>query len=107
MLRRHIGNYNFVGDAKTGITLRWGKTINDNPVFAPVPELADISISNHCTKGCSFCYKNSKPNQEFMSIEDYCYILAYIIHSGFISGYQNRYGDNLKPPTNVYHRMTA
>ena len=25
----------------------------------------------------------------------------------FISGYQNRYGDNLKPPTNVYHRMTA
>lgn len=33
--------------------------------------------------------------------------LAYIIHSGFISGYQNRYGDNLKPPTNVYHRMTA
>ena len=35
------------------------------------------------------------------------YALAYIIHSGFISGYQNRYGDNLKPPTNVYHRMTA
>ena len=34
-------------------------------------------------------------------------ILAYIIHSGFISGYQNRYGDNLKPPTNVSHRMTA
>ena len=37
-------------------------------------------------------------------VEDY---LTYIIHSGFISGYQNRYGDNLKPPTNVYHRMTA
>ena len=35
------------------------------------------------------------------------FYLAYIIHSGFISGYQNRYGDNLKPPTNVYHRMTA
>lgn len=34
-------------------------------------------------------------------------VIAYIIHSGFISGYQNRYGDNLKPPTNVYHRMTA
>lgn len=34
-------------------------------------------------------------------------IFTYIIHSGFISGYQNRYGDNLKPPTNVYHRMTA
>ena len=38
---------------------------------------------------------------------DIKYLLTYIIHSGFISGYQNRYGDNLKPPTNVYHRMTA
>ena len=25
-----------------------------------------------------------------------CLSLTYIIHSGFISGYQNRYGDNLK-----------
>ena len=41
------------------------------------------------------------------NISDGGNILAYIIHSGFISGYQNRYGDNLKPPTNVYHRMTA
>ena len=48
-----------------------------------------------------------------LSLEDFeeqkgqnCF-LSYIIHSGFISGYQNRYGDNLKPPTNVYHRMTA
>ena len=38
---------------------------------------------------------------------DFASFLTYIIHSGFISGYQNRYGDNLKPPTNVYHRMTA
>ena len=41
----------------------------------------------------------------FVDSDDY--VLTYIIHSGFISGYQNRYGDNLKPPTNVYHRMTA
>ena len=41
------------------------------------------------------------------SLEEVSDFLAYIIHSGFISGYQNRYGDNLKPPTNVYHRMTA
>ena len=41
--------------------------------------------------------------QRLLSVEH----LTYIIHSGFISGYQNRYGDNLKPPTNVYHRMTA
>ena len=41
------------------------------------------------------------------AFEKFCPLLTYIIHSGFISGYQNRYGDNLKPPTNVYHRMTA
>jgi len=45
-------------------------------------------------------------NKFHVSTTTYRY-LAYIIHSGFISGYQNRYGDNLKPPTNVYHRMTA
>ena len=64
------------------------------------------------------CEKN-KPSQSIieMAIGEYELVdvhweglpldLAYIIHSGFISGYQNRYGDNLKPPTNVYHRMTA
>lgn len=52
--------------------------------------LDTASIKNHIVKG-----RYAK--------ED----LTYIIHSGFISGYQNRYGDNLKPPTNVYHRMTA
>ena len=43
----------------------------------------------------------------FVKRSDIDEMLTYIIHSGFISGYQNRYGDNLKPPTNVYHRMTA
>ena len=49
------------------------------------------------------CYSVNIPeSMDFVQL-----LLAYIIHSGFISGYQNRYGDNLKPPTNVYHRMTA
>ena len=45
--------------------------------------------------------------ERMISNKELAEMLAYIIHSGFISGYQNRYGDNLKPPTNVYHRMTA
>ena len=49
-----------------------------------------------------------QPNIVMLFVDDLGWSdLAYIIHSGFISGYQNRYGDNLKPPTNVYHRMTA
>lgn len=52
-----------------------------------------------------WCTNTSQPSLE--TLLRISQILAYIIHSGFISGYQNRYGDNLKPPTNVYHRMTA
>jgi len=51
--------------------------------------------------------RNRTNNPKSISIYEALSRLAYIIHSGFISGYQNRYGDNLKPPTNVYHRMTA
>ena len=74
-------------------------------------------------KGHTLIYETNEhvPTQELMryiylgsilqggSIEKQRFVpvLTYIIHSGFISGYQNRYGDNLKPPTNVYHRMTA
>ena len=49
----------------------------------------------------------SKMKVIFADTKEANIISTYIIHSGFISGYQNRYGDNLKPPTNVYHRMTA
>ena len=80
MLKRTIGNYHFVADSSTGLTMRWGKTMQDNPTFAPVPELADISISNHCTKGCSFCYRNSGPNNEFMSVTEYCKVLDAMKH---------------------------
>lgn len=75
MLARHIGDYHFLADPETGITFRWGKTLDDNPLFAPVPELADISISNRCTKGCSFCYKDSTPNGKLMTIQEYCQVL--------------------------------
>ncbi|MDP4177333.1 MAG: radical SAM protein [Bacillota bacterium] len=74
-IRRHGEGYNFIGDTETGITLRFGTELNTNPWYAPWPELADISISNHCTKGCEFCYKDSTNNQKFMSLEEYEYVL--------------------------------
>ena len=88
MLTRFIGDYNFVADAKTGVTMRWGRTLRDNPIYAPVPELADISISNHCTKGCSFCYRNSGNNQEWMSVEDYCRVLDSMNHPEYGNVFQ-------------------
>lgn len=75
-IRRHSHNYNFIGDTETGITMRFGDTIKSSPWYAPWPELADISISNHCTKGCEFCYKDSTDNKEFMSLEQYEYVLS-------------------------------
>ena len=53
------------------------------------------------------CLSNAIIYDSDKQLSDAVESLTYIIHSGFISGYQNRYGDNLKPPTNVYHRMTA
>ena len=60
--------------------------------------------SELCSRTWISYYRDADGNRCCQELDFY---LAYIIHSGFISGYQNRYGDNLKPPTNVYHRMTA
>lgn len=88
MLKRYVGDYHFLADNKTGVTMRWGKTMQENPKFAPVPELADISISNHCTKGCSFCYRNSGNNYEWMSVEDYCSVLEAMNHPKYGNVFQ-------------------
>lgn len=87
-IRRHIGDYNFIADQKTGLTFRWGKTFNENPSFAPVPELVDISISNHCSKGCDFCYRDSKPDNSFMTIEDYRFALSSLNHPKYGNVFQ-------------------
>ncbi len=79
-IRRHSKNYNFIGDTISGVTFRWGKTAKENPLYAPWPELVDISISNHCTKGCNFCYRNSTPNFKFMSLKNYRNILQQLNH---------------------------
>lgn len=81
--RIHCKQYNFWGDSETGLTLRWGETPHKNPPLAPWPELADISISNYCTKGCDFCYRDSDSNGAFLSLEDYCTILDQLTHPEF------------------------
>ena len=79
-IRRHSKKYNFIGDSITGLTFRWGETFEKNPKYAPWPELADISISNHCTKNCDFCYRDSKPDNSFMPLDDYQYLLQQLHH---------------------------
>ncbi len=74
-VRRHSENYNFIGESGSGTTYRWGKTFNDNPPMSPWPELADISISNRCSKGCAFCYRNSTPDGGMLTLGEYKLIL--------------------------------
>lgn len=40
------------------------------------PELLDISITNYCERGCSFCYRASSPKGEFMPLALYESIMA-------------------------------
>jgi len=87
-IRRHIGDYNFIADQESGMTFRWGKSLEDNPSFAPVPELVDISISNHCSKECDYCYRDSKPDGSFMPLDDYKFILSSLNHKKYGNVFQ-------------------
>ncbi len=87
-IRRHSENYNFLADTQSGVTFRWGKDWNEDPQCAPWPELADISISNHCSKACTFCYRNSRPDGSFISVDDYSQILDQLTHPEWGSVFQ-------------------
>lgn len=75
LVRRHSARYNFAGDPETGTTARWGAVPGEDPRRAPWPELADISISNRCSRGCSFCYRDSRPDGPLMSLAEYDFVL--------------------------------
>ncbi|MGY5865267.1 MAG: radical SAM protein [Candidatus Thorarchaeota archaeon] len=63
--------YNYIFRKSDGFAMRWGKTKDDDPFWGPSPELADISISNRCSNGCSFCYRDSEPEGPLMSVDDF------------------------------------
>ena len=53
-------NYNTIFDKKTGVFVRGGKTVKDDPKCSPMPEIADIEISSgKCHNSCKFCYKQN------------------------------------------------
>ncbi|MDD5589188.1 MAG: hypothetical protein PHP92_03990 [Candidatus Nanoarchaeia archaeon] len=58
-------DYNLRFNTKTGLTIRYGKELKDNPLYAPAPELLDIEISSgKCNGDCSYCYKSNSSKQE-------------------------------------------
>lgn len=56
----------------TGFFARVPEKGTKDPFWSPHgPELMDISITNWCDKGCSFCYKSSTIRGEHMTLDDY------------------------------------
>jgi len=42
-----ITKYNFVFDKRTGLFVRWGESLKDDPEFG-LPEIADIEVTTIC-----------------------------------------------------------
>jgi radical SAM protein with 4Fe4S-binding SPASM domain len=77
-VRSEIYNYDF--NKETGLFLRWGKNLNDDPIMAPSPEIADIEISTVCNgigktmdarKPCPWCYKSNTGCGGNMSLDTF------------------------------------
>ncbi len=70
-------NYSVMFNQKTGALARIEKKGYREPKYSNHgPELLDISISNWCDKGCSFCYRDSNPSGKSISLKDYENILV-------------------------------
>lgn len=67
--------YNYIFNPNTGFFARWGATTEDDPQFAPFPEILDIEVTTKCDgpggKLCKFCYKANTPTGENMSLETF------------------------------------
>ena len=69
-------DYNYAFNKKTGIFIRYGKTVDDDPDWSEFgPEIADIEISTICHQGCEFCYKSNTPFGENMDLETFKKVL--------------------------------
>lgn len=58
---------NFIFNEKTGVTLMWGRTKDEDFDVAPFPLIFDFEITEICKgpggKPCQFCYKGNLPNK--------------------------------------------
>jgi hypothetical protein len=73
--------YNYFFDKITGQHVRWGNKLEDNPAFAPGPEILDIEISiNGCPNGkelCPWCYKGNTNEPAFnMTLDTFKKIMS-------------------------------
>lgn len=94
-------HYTVIFDRKTGMFLRQGDTEEEPFWNRRGPELLDISITNYCEKGCSFCYRASHPGGVHMSLEEYCRLMeqaekAGVLQAALGGGNPNQHPDFIR-----------
>ncbi|EFK36047.1 MULTISPECIES: radical SAM protein [Bacteroidota] len=95
-------NYRIMFNKKTGYFIRAEEKGYPEPLWAMHgPELLDISITNWCDKGCSFCYRKSTVKGSHMSLHDYEHIMkeaqaADVLQVALGGGNPNQHPDFIK-----------
>jgi len=71
-----VQSYQTIFNQRTGLLVRLEDEHGNDPFWCSYgPELIDISITNWCDKGCSFCYKNSSRAGTHLTLDAYKSIL--------------------------------
>lgn len=92
----NLKGYNSYFNKETGEFRRWGKTQDENPDFAPMPEILDLEISaGKCMGMCAECYKKNGAVEEThnMSFEEF----KNIFHKVARTVVEIRFTDSLIP----------
>ena len=74
-------DYNYIFNKSTGLFVRWGENKQDDPKYAPFPEILDIEISTVCNglgKPCSWCYKANTHVGTNMTLETFKEVVSKI-----------------------------
>lgn len=70
-------HYSTIFNKETGLFIRVEETGYSEPFWAKSgPELLDISITNFCSKGCSFCYRTSNIYGKHITLDNYKKIIT-------------------------------
>lgn len=77
-------HYNFLFNKTNGYFARWGRIKEEDPLFAPAPEILDIEVSEICSKGCTACYKDNTKHGRNMSFDTFKIILDKMSKSGLL-----------------------
>lgn len=101
-------NYSIVFNKKTGFFARIEKKGYEEPFWSKNgPELLDVSITNYCEKGCSFCYRNSNVSGKHLPLKKYNSIIeqakeANVLQIAIGGGNPNQHPDFIQILKNTF-----